>query len=182
MTATATKSHDPCSGEGLTSGESIMKFVEVGTGAADVTLRSGRRFELQSGATVDTLTVRSASGCVLLRVTVGDNGPLLSFDSADITLSARHRLTLSAPEVAISARELQVHAGSSEHIVDGHRHTVVRGQERLEASSVEIQANERDIRIRAMQHIALDGEHIGLNDDPCPAPFPWSAAQEDSSK
>jgi hypothetical protein len=31
-----------------------------------------------------------------------------------------------------------------------------------------------------MKKIALDGEHIGLNDDPLPQPFPWSALADES--
>jgi hypothetical protein len=30
------------------------------------------------------------------------------------------------------------------------------------------------VGVRAMGRIALDGEHIGLNDDPAPQPFGWS--------
>jgi hypothetical protein len=40
---------------------------------------------------------------------------------------------------------------------------------------VELQANQGGVSVRAMEKIALDGERIGLNDDPAPQPFPWSA-------
>jgi hypothetical protein len=32
--------------------------------------------------------------------------------------------------------------------------------------------------VRALGRIALDGEHVGLNDDPLPRPFAWSAIAE----
>jgi len=35
------------------------------------------------------------------------------------------------------------------------------------------------VGVRAMGRIALDGEHIGLNDDPLPQPFAWSASAGD---
>ena len=44
----------------------------------------------------------------------------------------------------------------------------------MEAANVEIQANTGAVGVRAMGRIALDGEHIGLNDDPAPQPFAWS--------
>ncbi len=49
------------------------------------------------------------------------------------------------------------------------------GDARLEARAVEVQANERSVRVQAMEQIFLDGSHIGLNDDPSPTPFDWSA-------
>jgi hypothetical protein len=52
----------------------------------------------------------------------------------------------------------------------------------VEAAKVEIQANLGGVAVRAMQKIALDGEHIGLNDDPAPQPFPWSAIVGGSEK
>ncbi len=154
--------------------DSLLDAVEIGTHAERVTLRSGRRCELESGSKADRITVRSASGSVLLRVTIGDDGPLLSFESAAIELSAPDRLTLSAPELILTAEDLKVQADSCEQRIEGNRHTQVRGEDRLEAGAVAIQASERSVAVRAMEQIALDGEHIGLNDDPCPAPFEWS--------
>ncbi len=158
--------------------DSLLDAVELGTQAERVTLRSGRRYELEAGSEADRITVRSASGSVLLRVTVGDDGPLLCFESAAIELSAHDRLTLSAPELTLTAEDLKVQAGSCEQQIEGNRHTHVRGEDRLEAGAVAVQASERGVALRAMEHIALDGEHIGLNDDPCPAPFEWSEIAE----
>ncbi len=162
--------------------EAVLENVELGDDAHHVTLRSGRRFELEAGARVDHIVVRSASGRVLLRVAVGDDGPLLCFDSAEIRLAARHRLTLAAPEVNVETSTLNVHADTQQTHVRGDRHTRIDGEERLEASAVAIQSNERDVRLRAMQRVALDGDHIGLNDDPCPAPFPWSSLGDEQEE
>jgi hypothetical protein len=159
--------------------DDLLSNVALGSGGEDVTLRSGRRYELRAGETVDTLTVRSASGTVLLRVAVGDDGPLLSFESAQITLSARNHLALAAPAVSVTTGDLRVLAGSSEERIEGHRHAHVGGEDRLEAGAVAIQANEGGVAVKAMHRIALDGEHIGLNDDPAPLPFAWSAIADD---
>lgn len=59
--------------------------------------------------------------------------------------------------------------------IAGTRQTSVRGPERLEASAIELQANEQAVQLRAAGRIGLDGEHIGLNDEPCLQPFAWSA-------
>jgi hypothetical protein len=48
----------------------------------------------------------------------------------------------------------------------------------LEAAAIEQQASEGGVAVRAAGRIALDGEHIGLNDDPSPEPFRWSDASE----
>ncbi len=177
--ATETHTADPRTGERHADRcDSLLEAVEIGTEAERVTLRSGRHYELESGKRADRITVRSASGSVLLRVTVGDDGPLLCFESAAIELSARSRLTLSAPELTLTAEDLKVHAGSCEQRIEGNRYTQIRGEDRLEAGAVAIQASERGVTVRAMEHIALDGEHIGLNDDPCPAPFEWSEIAE----
>jgi hypothetical protein len=71
--------------------------------------------------------------------------------------------------------DVSLEAGGSlvERIGETH-HTRVGGDERLEAARLEVQANTGGVGMRAMGQIALDGEHIGLNDDPEPRPFAWS--------
>jgi hypothetical protein len=71
--------------------------------------------------------------------------------------------------------------GSLRETVAGDHHTRVKGAERVEASAVEVQANEGAVGVRAMGKIALDGEHVGLNDDPLPRPFGWSEIADDES-
>jgi hypothetical protein len=66
-------------------------------------------------------------------------------------------------------------------VVNGCHHTRVAGTERLEAARVEMQANDDHFSIQAMSTIALDGEHIGLNDKPDPAPFAWSRLAQEST-
>ncbi len=151
----------------------ILERVEVGEAEREVTLRSGRRYELGSDGVHDRLTVRSRSGAVLLRVCVGEQGPLLMFDSAEIALSARRKLSLSAPTIALETE------GDLVERVGGDHHVRVKGEERVEAAALALQANERDVRVQAMGKVGLDGEHIGLNDELCPMPFPWSALMED---
>ena len=152
--------------------ETVLESIEEGSETETITLRSGRRVELAAGDVADRIVVRSASGRVLLRVAVTDNGPLLAFESAEIELSARNKLSLSAPSVAINADDLET-------TVRNNRHAHIAGEDRLEAGAVAIQANEGSVGVRAMDRVALDADHIGLNDMPCPTPFAWSDIAEE---
>ena len=165
----------------------LFDEVEVGATRRMVMPASGRRYELESGEVADRLIVRSRAGTVLLRVTVGDGGPLLCFDAAEITLSARSKLALRAPELSLEAERLVTQAASAyeriEHdqtvAVGGSRRTRIAEEERLEAGAIALQANDDGFKVRAMRRIDLDGEHIGVTDDRCPTAFPWSAAAEE---
>src|SRR5580704_2523944 len=75
--------------------------------AADVTLVSGRRYELTTGAEADRVTVRSRTGEVVLRIEVTDAGPVLSFSGASVELVASRSLRLAAEEVTIDAGTLR---------------------------------------------------------------------------
>lgn len=159
------------------SPSSLLGRIDVPVAGAELTLASGRRYELASGPEGDRLTVRGRNGAVLLHVRMTDAGPVLSFTGADIEIAAARRLALSADDVSIEARRsMETHVeGDATHTVAGTRHTRVRGPDRLEAASVHLQANEGAVELRAVGTIAIDGQHIGLNDDPCPEPFGWSA-------
>lgn len=161
--------------------EDVLQAVATGSESESVTLRSGRRYELEAGSEIDRLVVTSASGRVLLRVAIGEEGPLLSFESAEIALTARNKLRLAAPEIAIEADVLDTRAGRRSERVEGDRHTQIGGEDRVEAAAVAIQASDRGVRVRAMERIELDGDHIGLNDMPCPEPFDWSQLHEEMS-
>jgi hypothetical protein len=157
-----------------------LEEIEVAPAAEEVILSSGRRYELVAGSDADELTVRSGAGQILLQIRVSDSGPILRFEAARVELRATERLELGAREVLIAAeRGLALRSGGDlVEEVAGHAHERVAGSKRVEAASVELQASADSVRIRAMEGIALDGEHIGLNDDPCPQPFWWSAAAE----
>lgn len=154
----------------------LLERVDAPVEAASVALTSGRRYEISAAPEGDRLTVVGRKGEVLLRVTMTDNGPLLSFESAEIEVAATRRLALSADEIEVGARRaMRTHVGGDSHEhVAGTRHVHVAGEDRLEAGAVALQASERGVEVRAMGRIALDGEHIGLNDDPCPTPFDWT--------
>lgn len=155
----------------------LLDQVEAAVPQATVALTSGRRYELQAAPEGDRLTVTGRSGEVLLRVTMTDKGPLLSFESAEIEVAAARRLSFAADEIAIQARNTMSTrvGGDARESVLGTRSASVGGEDRVEAAAVQMQANLRGVDIRAMGRIALDGEHIGLNDEPCPQPFAWSA-------
>lgn len=158
--------------EGSTSTR-LIDLVEAPVDAASVLLSSGRRVELEAGADVDRIVVRSRGGEIVLRIAVGDEGPVLSFSSATIDVEATKRLRLAAEEIHVETK------GDLRETVGGTHHTRVAGDERLEAARVELQANDGSVAVRARERVALDAEHIGLNDEPLPAPFVWSKPHED---
>jgi hypothetical protein len=159
---------------------SVLDQIEAPIPEANVMLASGRRYELTAGTEADRVTIRSRTGEVVLRIEVTDAGPVLSFSGASVELVAARSLRLAAEDVSIEAgKDLSVSAGGSlRERVAGDHHLSVAGDERVEAANVELQANAGGVGVRAAQTIALDGEHIGLNDDPAPTPFAWSGIAE----
>ena len=155
----------------------LLDEVNEPVASAEVSLLSGRRYELEAGARADRVVVRSSKGEVILRIEVTDAGPVLSFSGAEVELVATRRLSLAGQEVSVhAAGDIAINAGGSLYErVEADHHTRVGGCERLEASQIEMQANEAGLVIKTMGAINLDGEHIGLNDDPVPRPFVWSA-------
>ena len=144
---------------------------------AELVSGSGRRFKVVATPGGERLTVQGRGGEVVLRVLVTDDGPVLVFESADVEVAAAGTLVLSGREVSIHARAgLSLRAGGDcTTAIAGSRHTRVGAADKLEAAAVQLQASEGAAEIRAAGRIALDGEHIGLNDDLCPRPFEWSA-------
>jgi hypothetical protein len=131
----------------------------------------------------DRIVVRSRGGTVTLTIELGEAGPKLRFSGADVVLEATHRLSLRAESVELVAeRDLVTTVGGDAKLaVGGARHTRITGADRLEAHTLETQANEGEIVLRAREDVRIDAEHIGLNDDPCPGPLPWTAAAEEVS-
>lgn len=159
----------------------LLQRVDAPLDTAHVTLTSGRRYELRADGARDQVTIRSSEGNIVLRIEVTDAGPVLSFTGATIDLVATKNLRIEAEDLSLQAKRTMVveTGGSLEERIHGDHHTRVDGDERLEAAAVELQANKKAVSVRAMEKIALDGERIGLNDDPLPQPFPWSKLTED---
>jgi hypothetical protein len=158
--------------------ERILRQVELPTTRADVTMASRRRYEVRTGDDGnDALRIFGADGQVLLRVTVTDDGPVLSVTGVALQLEATRAIRIAAPEISLeSEREMTLRAGGDLRAeVAGNHHLRVGGDHRSEASRIEMQASEGPVGVRALGGIALDGEHIGLNDDPLPRPFEWSS-------
>ena len=156
--------------------QQVLARVDLPDSSIETRFASGRRCELESDGETDRITVRARDGAVVLRVSLTDAGPVLSFSAAEVTIEASRRLTLDAPEITLHAEDdvtLDV-GGSMRARIAGDHHTRVGGKEQLEASAIELQASRAAVAVRAMEAITLDGEHIGLNDDPCPCAFPWS--------
>jgi hypothetical protein len=160
---------------------SVLDQIEHAVPTAGVLLTSGRRYDLEAGGDADRLVVRSRSGDVVLRIEVTDAGPVLSFSGASLDLEATRGLRIAAHDVSIEATgDVSLSAGGSlRETVAGDHHTKVTGDERVEAANVQLQASGGSVGVRAMGRIALDGEHVGLNDDPQPKPFAWSGIADD---
>ncbi len=151
-----------------------LDAIEASKSDAGVRLPSGRLLQIAATERGDRLEIRGRGGEIVLRVIVGDDGPIFSFESAQVELASAGDLVLRGRRIVVEAKEDMVVA------VGGDRHTRVAGTERLEASTVELQANEDRVAIRARENVLIDAEQIGLNDEPVPVPFPWSsAAKED---
>lgn len=139
----------------------------------EVKLPSGRLMDIASSPQGDRIEIRSLTGDVVLRVLVSDEGPIFSFKGGQLELAADSDLKLKGRRVIVAAREdMLVEVG-------GDRHSRVAGADRVEAAKIEMQANEERVAIRARENVAIDAEHIGLNDEPLPAPFSWSKAAEE---
>jgi hypothetical protein len=160
--------------------DELLDRVDSPVSAARVALVSGRTYEIEGGAT-DRLVVRSAAGEVVLRIEVGDHGPVLSFAAAELRLASAGTLALEGADVSIRSRgDMSVDvAGALREKVGGHHHSEIDGDERLEAAGVQVLAATGRVEVVAQESVHLDGEHIGLNDNPVPVPFPWSRIAQD---
>ncbi|MBI4956356.1 MAG: hypothetical protein HY908_30345 [Myxococcales bacterium] len=164
---------------GLSPSPSPLDAVAAPVARADFVLTSGRRYELDAArgeGGYDRLTVRGRGGEVVLEITVGERGPVLRFASCELEVEAARAVRVHAPEIELRAAEtLRLESGGDlEERVAGGRHARVAGDDRLEAGAIQTQASRGAVEVRARDRIALDGEHIGLNDDPCPQPFGWT--------
>lgn len=162
----------------------LLEQTETPVSSAALRLSSGRRYELEAGSPVDHLIVRARSGEVVLRIDVSDAGPVLSFKAAQLELTATGHVAIRGESVEISAeRDLSLASGGDQHdLVAGARHSRIEGEDRLEASSIAIQASAGALRAKACEGIYLDADRIGLNDDPLPQPFPWSSLADDLAR
>jgi hypothetical protein len=68
----------------------LLDRVDTPLDTADLTLTSGRRYELRADGDRDQVTIRSAEGNIVLRIEVTDAGPVLSFSGASIDLVAKY--------------------------------------------------------------------------------------------
>ena len=145
--------------------DDTLRDLELPVASAAALLTSGRRYALASGPGGDTLTVGSNEGQIVLRIGITDDGPVLSFRTATLHLEAEEKLTLSAKQITLDAT-------NNLHVAAGKALT-------LEGSVLEMQANDGDVGVRARNQVLVDADHIGLNDAPSPAPYPWSKAARD---
>lgn len=146
-------------------------------------LAHGRRLTIDAeGDASERVQIRSRSGSLEVDLRLDERGVRLVVEAIDLSLVAARSLSVTAEDIALrSRRALELDAGADMRVrVAGTRHTTVDGVDRTEAHSIETQANEGDLVIRARADVRVDAEHIGLNDDPCPAPLPWTLAASES--
>lgn len=137
-------------------------LAELCSTSQSIATPSGRSVEVWGGPAEDRVLIRSSTGNLVLSIELTDAGPRLRFQGAELELVGSRRVAVVAPEVHIAAtRNLSLSA---------------MGDVRVEGSAIELQASDEHVRVRAAGKIGLDGEHIGLNDDTRPRPFPWSRA------
>ncbi len=141
-------------------------------------LAHGRRLSVVPNAEGDILHVRSREGSVELSIALGRDGAKVRLCAVDLELVGTRALTLEAQRVSVKSHDSLdlVAAGDMRVDVSGQRHTTVQGADRTEAFTIESQANEGELILRARGDVRVDGEHIGLNDDPCPGPLAWTTA------
>jgi hypothetical protein len=149
--------------------------------AITVPLSHGGSAAIERAEAADRIVVRSREGTVTLTVELGPAGPKLHFSSAEVVLEASRTLALRAETVELHAgRDLLTRVGGDARAeIAGQRHTRIAGADHLEAHTLETQANEGEIVLRAREDVRIDAEHIGLNDDPCPGPLSWTLAAEE---
>jgi hypothetical protein len=143
-----------------------------------VSLSGGREVWLQP--TIDGEEIVIVDGPrEIVEIAIDGAGVRVRATRARLEVDAAEDLELSARRVAIRATEALAlrSEGDAEVHVRGSRTTIVRGDERLEASAIELQARDQHVDVRAQGPVRIDGEHIGLNDDPCPHRFAWSVAE-----
>ena len=111
---------------------------------------------------------------IRLQIIESPRGPVLRIRAPRIALEADEALDLRAGKVRIeSTEELTIEARRIQTEAT-ERLTTIAGSDRLEAGVIQAQASRGALSLKAQGGISLDGEHIGLNDDPCPRPFAWS--------
>ncbi len=119
------------------------------------------------------------AGSVVLQIVETPTGPMLKIRAPRIAFEAYDTIELRANTLRLeSIGQLEIVAG---RILTeaAERSTTIAGADRLEAAEIEAQASSGALSLRAQAAISLDGEHIGLNDDPCPRPFVWSRRHQE---
>lgn len=153
----------------------LLDSIDVAPRSTEVLLSSGRRYRMSAEGDADRLTIHARNGRLVLCVIVTTDGPVLAFEGAELEVRATRSLVLEADRVELRAKTLQTEVETDvNERIGGERHTRIGRADRLEAASIQTQASDGPIELRAAGRVAVDGEHIGLNDDPCPEPFAWS--------
>ncbi len=119
--------------------------------AHELVLPSGRAVEVSVAGGDERLRVVGRGGRVELTVVLTDAGPRLVFESAELELRSAGAVTVDCARFAVKARE----------------------EATLTAESVTVEATRGDVRVKANDAVALDGEEVRMNcDRPDDIP-PW---------
>lgn len=155
----------------------LLEEVDIPVIRRDFTSASGLRYQLVAGERGDdSLTVHGSDGRLVLSVMLTEAGPVLSVSGAAIVIEGTRALRLAAPEIELRSTGATTIStgGDLRATVGGDCHLRSEGDQRCEARAIEVQASQGHVGVRAVAGITLDGDHIGLNDEPLPRPFAWS--------
>ncbi|NUP06868.1 MAG: hypothetical protein HOW73_12520 [Polyangiaceae bacterium] len=152
--------------------EALARFLPT---EDDVRVPLGDGLTLELGTGERRVRVCTQDGAAIVEVLVTPSGPIVSLRGTRVRIDATEELLLAGRDVRLEARQrLELVAGEVEERVKRDRTVHVEGTDRLEAGAIERQASAGSVSIKAEARVAIDGSTIGLNDDPCPAPFAWS--------
>ena len=124
---------------------------------ASLALAGRRRLELSRQRTGDTVEIVDRQGAICVRVLVTAQGVTLSLEGGALTLH-------STGTLRVDAERLELRGRSGVSIAsDGDAALAVAGDLSMTARSQALTATLGDVRLKANDDVALDGERILLN-------------------
>ncbi len=118
---------------------------------SSLSLRSGRRVDVQATSEGDWLSVRSPEGACVLTVLITEQGPVLRFEAAALQVAVAKSIQVSCEDFCV----------------------VAKNEVRMEGRTVGLAAQQGGITIRADDDVAIDGERVLLNSTDGPQQLSW---------
>jgi hypothetical protein len=134
--------------------------------ARRLALPSGRVIEARAEAHgEDRVTIRSPSGMVELEVRMTERGPVLSFRSADLELTAARDVEVRCDTFHVRAKSgiVEETGGDLRQRVGGDAELKVRGKLTALAAEARVEAKRGGVQIEASDDVEIVGERVRLN-------------------